>query len=94
VERDIFPRDIVFNQLKEDFVLVEQFTDDKSDPVPAQNLREYTKDGGYAVPLYIVTDSQGRELDRLTPPGNIANLSAREFADFLERAKAKFATGG
>lgn len=93
MERDIFPSDEVFKQLEKDFVLVAQYTDDPNDVVPGQNLLKYAGDA-VAVPLYIVTDSKGKELARLTPPTNIASLSAGEFADFLTRAKQKFAAGG
>ena len=94
MERGIFPHEDVFRQLRDDFVLVAQYTDDKNDPQASLNLQAYTKDGGYAVPLYIVSDSSGEEIARLTPPGNIASLSTATFAAFLESAKAKYATGG
>lgn len=93
MERDIFPREEVYRQFENDFVLLAQYTDDQNDPRAQENLQAYTKDGGYAVPLYIVTDSEGREIARLTPPGNIATLSAAAFASFLESAKAKYAAG-
>lgn len=93
MERDIFPRDQVFNQFKDDFVLVAQYTDDPDDPVPAQNLHKYTGGGSFAVPLYIVTDSKGRELARLVPPTNISSLSGSQFASFLQDAKQKYAAG-
>jgi hypothetical protein len=93
VERDIFPRDAVYNQLRDDFVLVHQYTDHQEDPVPAKNLEKYAG-GGVAVPLYFVVDSNGDTIARLDPPANIATLSAEEFATWLKEAKQKFATGG
>ncbi|MBK9975897.1 MAG: hypothetical protein IPP14_14085 [Planctomycetes bacterium] len=93
MERSIFPEAAVYDQLKEDFVLVSQYTDHQTDPVPAENLVHYAGDG-IAVPLYIVVDSKGKEIARLTPPTNIASLSTSEFADFLREAKQKYASGG
>ncbi|MBE7492892.1 MAG: hypothetical protein HS108_14215 [Planctomycetes bacterium] len=93
MERDIFPADEVYSQLEKEFVLVAQYTDDPNNALPAQNLIRYAGDG-VAVPLYIVTDTKGKEIARLTPPTNIARLSTREFADFLRGARQKFAAGG
>lgn len=92
MERDIFPKDEVYSQLKEDFVLVAQYTDDPKDPVPAQKLSEYTGGGSFAVPLYIVADHNGKEIARFVPPTNIASLSSKEFAEFLRNAKQKYAS--
>lgn len=93
MERSIFPAESVYGQLKNDFVLVAQYTDHQTDPVPALNLEKYAGTG-FAVPLYVVTDSKGVEIARLTPPSNISTLTTGEFADFLRDAKRKYAERG
>lgn len=93
MERDIFPRDQVYNQFKNDFVLVHQYTDRKDDPEAAANLEKYAG-GGVAVPLYFVVDADGKIISRLEPPTNIATLSADEFASWLKDAKEKYAASG
>ncbi len=93
MERDIFPREEVFTRLRDEFVLVAQYTDDQNNSAPADNLIRYAGDV-VQVPVYFVLDSSGAVLGRLDPPTNIANLSAEEFASFLDRAKAKFQAGG
>jgi hypothetical protein len=82
--------DAVWSRLENDFVLVSQYTDDKNDNRPKENVVKYAG-AEFAVPIYIIVDSEGRELERLVPPTNIANLSSKEFADFLDRGKKKFA---
>lgn len=92
MERDIFPRDEVFSRLKDQFVLVSQYTDDQNDPAPALNLVKYSG-AMVQVPKYFVLAPDGSVLGKLDPPTNIANLSAEEFARFLDDAKAKFSAG-
>jgi hypothetical protein len=81
--------DPVWSRLQNDFVLVSQYTDDQDNPVPRENLDKYAPDV-ITVPLYLVVDSDGKELARLMPPTNIANLTAEEFAAFLDKGKAAF----
>jgi hypothetical protein len=87
----VIPDDQVFNQLKDDFVLVAQYTDDQKDATPARNLQKYTQGQGIVVPLWIVTDANGKEIDRLVPETNINNLTPEKFASFLREAKQKYA---
>lgn len=83
-------KDEVFSQLENDFVLIAQYVDDPKDAKPAKNLKRMTNGKTSAVPLYMIVDVNGKEIDRLIPPNNVANLTAKEFAEFMREAKAKF----
>ncbi len=82
--------DEIFNMLKNDFELIAQYTDDQKDSKPSNNLKRLTDGKTSAVPLYMVLDTNGKEIARLIPPNNIASLSVEEFATFMRDAKAKF----
>ncbi len=82
--------DDVYNQLKNDFVLIAQYTDDQNDTKPGKNLHRLTDGKTSMVPLYMVLDVNGKEIARLEPPNNIASLTVEEFAKFMRDAKAKF----
>lgn len=92
MERSIFVDKRVYSSFEKDFVLVAQYTDDQSNPKPAEVLKRYAGEG-VAVPLYMVLDSDGNEIARLTPPNNIATLTTEEFIQFLEEGKTKYQTG-
>ena len=80
----------IVERFENDFVLVQQWTDKKSDQKAKDNLKKYGH-GRMAVPLYIVVDADGRVLKELIPPQQIMDLTVEKFVKFLDRAKARAA---
>ncbi|MDH5642013.1 MAG: thioredoxin family protein, partial [Nitrospira sp.] len=78
VEYNIFTKQSVYRQLEEDFILVQQWTDDPDDPAAREN---WSKFGNKAVPFYVVLDQDGRKLDELVPDTFITSLTEKEFAE-------------
>lgn len=82
----------IFESLKNDFVLIAQYTDSQDDPKPAQVFNRYRPDGG-SVPVYLILDSNGKELASLGWPSNRPNMTKEEFRQFMKDGLAKAKAG-
>jgi hypothetical protein len=83
------PDPAIYESLKNDFVLIAQYTDSQDDPKPAQVFQRYLPEGG-SVPVYMILDSDGKELGRLTWPADRPNMTIEEFSEFMRVNLAKF----
>ena len=83
------PDPAIYESLKNDFVLIAQYTDSQDDPKPAQVFQRYLPEGG-SVPVYMILDTDGKELGRLTWPADRPNMTIEEFSEFMKTNLAKF----
>jgi hypothetical protein len=79
----------IYESLRDDFVLIAQYTDSQDDPKPAEVFGRYLPEGG-SIPVYLILDSNGKELGRLGWPANRPNMTKEEFAEFMRVNLAKF----
>ncbi|MCA8911516.1 MAG: thioredoxin family protein [Planctomycetes bacterium] len=92
VETNIFPRKPVSEMLAGDFVLCQQYTD-IGDKKAVANYEKYGQ-GEKGVPMYVIVDADGKQLEKFVPPQFINSLTPDEFGEFMKRGKEKFAAGG
>lgn len=88
VETNIFPKPPVASRLASDYVLVQQWTDTKD-----QKAKDYYNkygEGGKGVPMYVILKPDGTMVEKFVPPQFINSLTADEFAEFMDKGKAKF----
>jgi Uma2 family endonuclease len=79
--------------LKSDFVLVQQWTDKRTD----QKAKDYYKkygEGQKGVPMYVIVSPDGKLLEKFVPPQFINSLTPAEFAQFLRKGKQKLSSSG
>jgi hypothetical protein len=79
----------IYESLRDDFVLIAQYTDSQDDPTPAEVFFRYLPEGG-SVPIYMILDTKGRELARLTWPADRPNMSKEEFTEFMKKGLERF----
>ncbi|MBZ0137985.1 MAG: thioredoxin family protein [Planctomycetes bacterium] len=87
VETNIFPKPPVASRLASDYVLVQQWTDTK-DQKAKDYYNKYGK-GGKGVPMYVILKPDGTMVEKFVPPQFINSLTAEEFAEFMDKGKAK-----
>lgn len=92
VETNIFPDPQVAQRLSDDFVRVQQWTD-IGDQKANANYQKYGK-GSLGVPMYVILKPDGTMIEKFVPPQFINSVSADDFAEFMDRGKEKFASGG
>lgn len=78
----------IYESLRDDFVLIAQYTDSQDDPKPAEVFNRYLPEGG-SVPVYMILDSEGNELARLGWPADRPNMTKEEFLQFMKDGLAK-----
>ncbi|MBX3473829.1 MAG: thioredoxin family protein [Planctomycetes bacterium] len=93
VETNIMPKPEVLPMLQKDFVLVQQWTDVKSDQAAKDTYKKYGV-GSKGVPMYVIVDADGNLIEKFVPPQFINTLTAGEFAAFMSRAKGKLQPTG
>ena len=79
----------IFESLRDDFVLIAQYTDDQKDKKPAEVFERYFPEGG-SVPVYMVLDTEGNVLAQLGWPADKPNMSKEEYLAFMKEGLAKF----
>lgn len=84
------PEPAIFESLRDDFVLIAQYTDDKNDLKPRQVFERFFPAGG-SIPIYMVLDTDGNVLAKLEWPANRPNMTKDEFLSFMKEGLAKFA---
>lgn len=91
VETNIFTQAVVSDRLASDFILVHQWTDRRGDAgaEARANYRKYGEGGGAGVPMYVIVDGDGKIIEKFVPPQFINSVTAKDFAEFLDRGKAK-----
>lgn len=82
------PEPEIYESLKNDFVLIAQYTDSQDDPKPRQVFDRYNPEGG-SVPVYLILDTEGREVARLSWPAHKPNMTKTEFLAFMKEGLAK-----
>jgi len=82
------PDPAIYESLRDDFVLISQYTDDQNDSKPREVFKRYLPEGG-SVPIYMILDSSGKELARLTWPADRPNMTKEEFSQFMREGLAK-----
>ncbi|MCB9893858.1 MAG: hypothetical protein H6839_05395 [Planctomycetes bacterium] len=83
------PEPAIFESLRDDFVLIAQYTDDQDDDKPAQVFQRYKPKGG-SIPVYMVLDTDGRVLAELGWPADKPNMTKEEYLAFMKEGLAKF----
>lgn len=84
------PQPEVYTSLRDDFVLIAQYTDDKKDLKPRQLFERYFPQGG-SIPMYVVLDTDGNILTQLEWPAEKLELTKEEYLAFMKEGLAKFA---
>lgn len=84
------PVPAIFESLRDDFVLIAQYTDDQKDEKPREIFERYKPQGG-SVPVYMVLDTEGNVLAELGWPADKPNMTKEEYLAFMKEGLAKFA---
>jgi thiol:disulfide interchange protein len=91
VETNIFPREQVHTRLRDNFILVHQWTDRRGEEGRlAREQYERYAEGGGGVPMYVIVDGEGNTVEKFVPPQFINSLTADQFAEFLDRGLEKY----
>jgi hypothetical protein len=83
----------IYASLQNDFVLIAQYVDDQNDPKPRKVFDRYNPEGG-SVPVYMVLDTDGREIARLSWPAHKPNMTKSEFLEFMKEGLARIRSAG
>jgi len=78
----------IYESLQNDFVLIAQYTDDQKDQKPRQIFDRYNPEGG-SVPVYMILDTDGMVVARLSWPAHKPNMTRDEFLAFMKEGLAK-----
>ncbi|MCB9932455.1 MAG: hypothetical protein H6841_03445 [Planctomycetes bacterium] len=84
------PDPAIFESLRDDFVLIAQYTDDQNDEKPAKVFERFFPEGG-SIPVYMVLDTDGNVLSHLEWPADRPNMTKEEYLAFMKEGLAKFA---
>ena len=80
----------VYESLRDDFVLIAQYTDDQKDDKPREVFERFKPQGG-SIPVYMVLDTDGNVLSEIGWPADKPNMTKDEYLAFMKEGLAKFA---